>query len=104
MQEVISTGKGLIVVQPNFVEEFLRLQSKGARSGSAGLGGGVQSGAAIRDMTVGLVVVYFSSFGGVRVHVDCGARGCSGRTQSPKQAREVSRRRLAKKFALGVAR
>jgi len=74
MQEVISAGKSLIVVQPNFVEELLCLQGKGARPGSASLGGGVQSGAAIRDMTVRLVVVYFPSFRRVRVHVDCGAR------------------------------
>lgn len=57
MQEVIGTSKSLVVVQPNFAEELLCLQSKCARSWSASLGGGVQGSVAIRDKTGGLVVV-----------------------------------------------
>lgn len=57
MQEVIGTGKSLVVVQPDFAEELLCLQSKCARPRSASLGCGVRGSVAIRDKTVGLVVV-----------------------------------------------
>lgn len=67
-QEVVGTGEGLVVVQANLVQEFLSLQSEGAWSGSACLSGGIQGGAAICDVTVG-VVVYFSSFRWACVHV-----------------------------------
>lgn len=70
MQEVVGTGKGLIVVQSNLAQEFLCLQGEGAWSGGASLCGCIQSGAAICDQTAGLMVVYFSSFRGVCVHVD----------------------------------
>lgn len=56
VQKIVGTGEGLAVVQANLVQKFLGLQSEGAWSGSACLGGGIQSGAAICDETVGLVV------------------------------------------------
>lgn len=57
MQEVIGTGKSLVVVQPDFAEELLCLRSKCARPRSASLGRGVGGSVAIRDKTMGLMVV-----------------------------------------------
>lgn len=98
MQELVGTGKSLVVIQSNFAQELLCLQSEGAWSGSAGLGGGIQSGAAICDRTAGLVVVYFSSLRRICVHVDYGGPGGLVVATRPHRL-EASRRNGAEKFA-----
>lgn len=70
MQEVVGTGESLTVVQMNFTQELLGLQSECARSRGAGLGSGIQSEAAFQHKIVGLMVVYFSSFRRICVHLD----------------------------------
>lgn len=102
MQEVVGTSKCLIVVQSNFAQEFLCLQSEGAWSGSASLGGGIQSGAAICDKTAGLVVVYLSSFRRIRVHIDYGVLGGLAKVTRTHRL-EASSRNCAESFAFGVA-
>lgn len=103
MQELVGTGKSLVVIQSNLAQQLLCLQSEGAWSGGASLGGGIQSGDAICDRTAGLVVVYFSSLRRICVHADYGGPGGLVVTTGPHRL-ETSRRNCAEKFAFGVAR